>query len=102
IVWPILISVSVTPGAFSARAPRKPWAEYAAAAAADSNRKRRVIMLCLPIWGVDALRLRRRAALSCAHQFPNRLPVGAVEYRWLQVADRAEVGRRGVDSDARP
>src|ERR1700733_11306002 len=46
-VCPILISVSVTPGAFSARAPRKPWAEYAAAAA-DCNRKRRVIMLSLP------------------------------------------------------
>src|ERR1700733_263198 len=47
-VWPILISVSVTPGAFSGRAAGKPWAEYAAAAAADCNRKRRVIMLSLP------------------------------------------------------
>ena len=46
--WPILISVSVTPGAFSARVAPKPWAEYAAAAAADCNRKRRVIMSFLP------------------------------------------------------
>src|ERR1700722_11860059 len=43
-VWPILISVSVMPGALPAHAGRKPWEEYAAAAAADCNRKRRVIM----------------------------------------------------------
>src|ERR1700733_10068835 len=43
-VWPILISVSVMPGALAAHAGRKPWEEYAAAAAADCNRKRRVIM----------------------------------------------------------
>jgi hypothetical protein len=38
----------VMPGAFSARARRKPWAEYAAVAA-DWSRKRRVIMASLPM-----------------------------------------------------
>jgi hypothetical protein len=55
-VCPILISVAVTPGAFSARAAREALADYAAAAAAHCNRTRRVIMLSLPmILLLDAL-----------------------------------------------
>jgi hypothetical protein len=43
-VWPILISVSVIPGAFSARAGQAPVAKAAAAAALDCRNMRRVFM----------------------------------------------------------
>jgi hypothetical protein len=47
-VWPILISVSVTPGAFSARAGHALVASAAAAAAPDFMNVRRVVMYFLP------------------------------------------------------
>jgi hypothetical protein len=43
-VWPILISVSVTPGALAARAGQSPEARYAAEAALDCKNKRRDTM----------------------------------------------------------
>ena len=47
-VWPILISVSVIPGAFSARAGQAPVARAPAAAALEAKKVRRVFMKILP------------------------------------------------------
>src|SRR5271155_371257 len=47
-VWPILISVSVTPGALSARAGQQLVVKAAAAAALDCRNTRRVVMKLLP------------------------------------------------------
>src|SRR5271156_4098975 len=46
-VWPILISASVIPGALSARAGQAPVAVAAAAAALDAKKVRRVFMIFL-------------------------------------------------------
>src|SRR5580658_8939863 len=58
-VLPILISVSVTPGALSARAEPAPAAS-AAAAALDFRNMRRVIMAILPFLHILPRRSRRR------------------------------------------
>src|SRR5580704_19707827 len=47
-VWPILISVSVIPGALAARADRPPKANAATAPAPDCRSERRVVMFCSP------------------------------------------------------
>src|SRR5208283_2121182 len=48
-VWPILISVGVMPGAFSARAGQALVAKAATAAALDCRNVRRVVMELLPL-----------------------------------------------------
>src|SRR5580704_17030616 len=48
-VWPILISVSVMPGALSARAGHALVAKAAAAAALDCKNVRRVVIELLPL-----------------------------------------------------
>src|SRR5271155_4974688 len=58
-VWPILISVSVIPGALSARA-EPALAASAAAAALDCRNERRVIMAILPFLHTCRRYLRRR------------------------------------------
>src|ERR1700693_2603702 len=47
-VWPILISVSVIPGALAARAGQSLEANAAKAAAPDCRNERRVVMFCSP------------------------------------------------------
>src|SRR5271156_5409135 len=97
-VWPILISVSVTPGALAAHAGRKPWEEYAAAAAADCNRKRRVIMsFLLDAFVGCALRLAKidpnEAFASNPRHITSESAVTRITLRYVSPCIRLELRR---------
>src|SRR5579863_2056552 len=91
-VWPILISVSVIPGALSARA-EPALAAKAAAAALDCRNVRRLIMAILPFVHILQRRYRRR-----------RLQPQFVETRRASARPRSPrpAPRRGLPSALRP
>src|ERR1700739_4823089 len=107
-VWPILISVSVTPGAFSARAGQALVAKAAAAAALDCRNMRRVFMRFLlfdAIVGSGGPRaagfrfftMSRNFVRSRGDEVAEQLPTRALDRRELHLTDRIEIVGRGVD-----
>src|ERR1700677_4246497 len=96
-VCPILISVSVTPGALSARA--EPVLAAKAATALDCKNERRVNMLSLSLF----ISARRGPGVHCLRliQVAELLPALSVERGEGLLADRTEIVGRSVDLDPR-
>src|ERR1700677_4076498 len=100
-VWPILISVSVTPGAFSARAGHALVASAPTAAALDVKNVRRVFIYFPPfqdIGGTGLLAPPRRA--SAGDEVPEQHPALPIERRELHLPGRIIIIGGSVDRHA--